>query len=454
MNPPGAKALPSFIRVRLSRWKHLQSVAGNTMWLLVDRIVRLGLGLYLNIRIARYLGPEQFGLLNYATAFVTLFIPVATLSLDSIVVRDLVREPQRKHETLGAVLALRIAAAVFTILLAVGLILLLRPDDGLVHWLVGVTAIGAIFQAFDTIDLWFQSQLQSRLTVWAKNSAFLLLTAVKLLMIKLGAPLIAFAWAASAELLAGAIGLIIAYQTQGNHLLCWRSSLQRIAGLLRNCWPLALSGFAAYLQAKSDQVLVGDLIGDAELGQYSVALRLVEVLGFIPMVIQSSVAPAVTRAKTQGDDRYYQLLLNIYRLMFALFVATAAPLFFFSAQLVALLFGSEYAAAGALLPLFSVRLFFTNFGVAKNLFIVNNGLFKYSLVMTVAGAVANLALNYLLIPRYASPGAIAAMGVSFLVNTFLIDLFYPQMRRNLRAMVKAIFTPWRLRLSAAARQSF
>lgn len=424
---------------------------GNTTWLLADRIVRLGLGLYLNIRLARYLGPQQFGLLNYATAFVTLFIPIATLSLDSLVIRDLVRNPQHKLETLGAVLALRLAAAISAVFLAFGLILLLRPNDSLVYWLIGITAAGMLFQTFDTIDLWFQSQLQSRLTVYAKNSAFLLLTVAKLVMIKMGAPLIAFAWASTAELFVGAVGLFIAYQSQGASLRQWRINPQRAARLLIECWPLALSGFAAYLQAKADQVLIGDLLGDAELGQYSVALRLVEVFGFIPIIIQSSVAPVVTRAKDQGDKRYYQVLLNIYRLMFVLFALIATPLFLFSTPLVTMLFGHEYLAAGRLLPLFSLRLLFTNFGVAKNLFVVNNGLFRYSLIATMIGAAVNLALNFLLIPSYGSPGAIVAMISSFLVSVFLIDLFYPEARRNLRMMVKAIFTPWKLRLSASVK---
>ena len=451
--PFSAKAVKQFIRDRIARWGPLRLIAGNTLWLFGDRILRLGLGLYLNIRIAQYLGPHQFGLLNYATAFTTLFLPIATLGFDSIVVRDLVRAPHDKDEILGTVLRLRLIGSVVAMALITGSILLVRPNDFLVHWLVGVTAIGTVFLSFDAIDLWFQSRLQSRLTVYAKNAAFLLIGSVKLLLIAFGASLITFAWAATAELLLGAIGMMIAYRTQGFRLLDWRMNLERTIGLLRGGWPLVLSGFASYLQSRSDQVLIGDLAGDAELGQYSVALRLVEVLGFIPMILYSSVAPTAARVKAEDETRYYRILLNFYRLMFLLFVLTAAPLLILSRQLIEILFGQEYAPAGLLLPLFSIRLFFTNFGVAKNLFIINDGLFKFSLIATCIGAFTNLGLNFMLIPGYSSKGAILAMSISYLLSTFLIDIFYSKARKNLYTMVMAILTPWKIQFSTVSESA-
>ena len=65
---------------------NLQKLIGNTGWLFADRILRLGVGLWVGIWTARYLGPEQFGLFNYSIAFVALFSVFATLGLDGIVV--------------------------------------------------------------------------------------------------------------------------------------------------------------------------------------------------------------------------------------------------------------------------------------------------------------------------------------------------------------------------------
>jgi O-antigen/teichoic acid export membrane protein len=132
--------------------------------------------------------------------------------------------------------------------------------------------------------------------------------------------------------------------------------------------------------------------------------------------------------------------------MFLLFVVTAIPIFLFSKKVVVLVYGEEYHAAGLLLSLFAIRLFFANMGVAKSLFITNENLFRYSLLTAVTGSVINVVLNYILIPKYASVGAIWSMIASFFVTIFFIDLFYADVRKNLKVMVKGILTPWKFKL--------
>lgn len=172
MNYILTKCIPSFIRIRLEGRTALQKILANTGWLFVDKILRMGVGLLVGVWVARYLGPEQFGLYNYALSFVALFSAFATLGLDGIVVRDIVRDPSYKNEILGTAFILKLLGGISTLILAVGAVSLLRPHDNLTRWLVGIIAAGTIFQAFDVIDFWFQSQVQSKYTVYAKNVAF------------------------------------------------------------------------------------------------------------------------------------------------------------------------------------------------------------------------------------------------------------------------------------------
>jgi len=446
VNESWTRYLPAFVRLRLEGRQTLQKVISNSGWLFADNILRLSVGLFINAWVARYLGPESFGRINYATAFVALFASFATLGLDSIVVRDIIRDPSCKLETLGSAFYLKLAGGVATLLMTFGSICLIRPAENITQWLVGIIAAGAIFQAFDTIGFWFQSQFHSKFTVYAKNSAFLFVAIFKVILIKIEAPLVAFAWAGLAEVAIGAIGLVITYRLVGNHISTWRANLTRSRKLLSDSWPLILSGVAIYIKARVDKVMLGEMVGDSEVGQYSVAMNLIEVFAFIPMVVQSSIAPAVTQAKIAGENQYYDCLLNLYRLMCLLFIVTAIPIFLFSTRMVVLVYGAEYHAAGVLLSLFAIRLFFANMGVAKSLFITNENLFRYSLLTAVSGSVINVALNYLLIPKYASVGAIWAMIVSFFITTFFIDIFYTDVRKNLKVMVEGILTPWKLRL--------
>lgn len=151
--------LPRSLRAKFAASPTLRQLVTNTGWLLADRVVRLGGGLVVGVWLARYLGPEQYGLYNYAIAFVSLFSSFATLGLDGIVVRDLVRHPDQRSETLGTTFGLKLLGGCLILGLSLGAVNLYRPQDTLSHWLVGITAVGALFQAFDTIDFWFQSQV-------------------------------------------------------------------------------------------------------------------------------------------------------------------------------------------------------------------------------------------------------------------------------------------------------
>jgi O-antigen/teichoic acid export membrane protein len=190
--------------------------------------------------------------------------------------------------------------------------------------------------------------------------------------------------------------------------------------------------------------MLGEMIGDAVVGQYSAAMRLIEFFGFIPMIVQSSVAPAITKAKAESEHIYHEKLLQIYRLMFILFILVSIPVALLASKIVVLLYGNDYQQAGILLSLFAIRLFFTNFSVARNLYITNENLFHYSLVTAILGSAINVGLNYLLIPRFAAVGSIWATIISFLFTTFILDYFFASTRKNLMLMLKAILTPWGL----------
>src|SRR5829696_232507 len=275
----------------------LHKILGNISWLLFERVLRMGVGFFVAVWIARYLGPEQFGLFSYAIAFVTLFSSIAMLGLDQIVVRDIVREKPNSDEILGTAFAMRLTAGVVVLLLTVGIVSLLRPGDELVHWLVAIIAAGMVFQPFDTIDVWFQSQVKSKYTVCAKSIAFLIASFIKIILVVVGAPLIAFAWVYLAEIFLGASGLVIAYQLYGHHLKKWRVHLARVWGLLSQGWPLIISGLAVIVYMRIDVVMLGELADSDAVGIYSVAVRLSEVWYFIPIAIVSSVLPSLIQAK-------------------------------------------------------------------------------------------------------------------------------------------------------------
>ncbi|MRR33747.1 flippase [bacterium] len=413
MNRAWARLLPAGVRSRLEGRMELQKIVGNTGWLFADKLFRMGMALVVGVWVARYLGPGQFGLLNFSGAFITLFSAVALLGLESIVVRDMVRNPAATAEILGTTCFLRLGAGVCSYAAALGAIFLLRPGETLTQVLVAIAGVMLLTQAFDTIDLWFQSQVQSKYVVWAKNSAFLVSALVKILLILLNASLVAFAWATLAEFVLGAIGLVVVYRMNGRTLWQWKVSMREARRLAGESLPMVVSGIIFMVYLRIDQVMLGQMAGDREVGIYAAAVRVAEIWYFIPTAIVSSVFPDIVRSREVSDEVFYGKLQRLYNLLAFLGYAVAIPVTFLASWVIELLFGSAYAAAGPMLAVLVWAGLFANLGVARNAFLLATNKPRVLLFAVSVGAVSNVLLNLILIPRYGGMGAAFASCVSY-----------------------------------------
>lgn len=418
----------------------LKKTVSNLGWLLVDRGVRMTGAVFINAWLTRYLGPEQNGVFNYALAFVGMFMPMATLGIDSIVIRDIVRDPSKKDLIIGSAFGLRMFGALNALIFSAIAIFIVRPDDTLTHMLVIITSAGLVFQSFDVIDQWFQSQVQSKFTVYAKNSAFFIIACVKIVLIVFSVDLIYFVAASSVEIVLGAIGLILMYKKNGNSIRQWNFRIDRAKELLTNSWPIIITDLAIFVQTRIDQVMLREMLGEREIGIYAAAQKIAEPLGFVPMIILSSVFPVIVRTKEWSDEEYGKRLTNLYRGMTILTIVLCLPISLMSGPIVHLLYGEEFIASSSILSILIWSRFYSNIGVARSIYTSTEGLFRHSMVCAVSGSLVNIVLNYLLIPRMGVFGCIVATHCSFIVTTFAIDAFNPKTKRNFRAMMTGIFT--------------
>jgi polysaccharide transporter, PST family len=425
----------------LSKFKSrsgLRAIIANTGWLFADRILRMGASLVVGVWVARYLGVQQYGLFNYALAFVSLFSPIFTLGLDDVVVRHIVRQSSNKEEILGTTFWLKLLGGVASVLVAVSTMFFLGEHETLKIWLVAILGMAGIFRATDTIELWFQSQVQSKYTVIAKNTAFLLNSAIKIALILTKAPLLAFAWVTLAEFAMSAIGLLIVYQVKGSSLWLWRWSFSAAKTLLKESLPLIFSGFAILIFMKIDQVMLGQMIGDREVGVYSAAVRVSEIWYFIPGAIVASVAPAIYAAKEKSESLYYQRIGQLLSLMTCISLAIALPMSFLSDKIIMVMFGSGYAEAGTILAVHIWTSLFVFMGLATSPWFIAEGLNHVSLGKTLFGAILNIILNLLLIPKYSGLGAAIATIISQAAAAFICNAFDSRTQKIFKIQVRSL----------------
>ncbi len=430
--------LPRILRQRLEGRERLQQVVANTGWLLVDKVLRMGLGLLVSVWLARYLGPGQFGLLNYASAFVAMFSALATLGLEGIVVRDVVKQPERAEEILGTAFCLRVLGAFLTILVTMGGIYLLRPREPLTHWLVAITAAGAVFQAFDIIDFWFQASIRSKYPVYARNAAYLLIALVKIALIIFKAPLmrlLGLAWrdGHGGRRASGSLpdGWTADQRVAGSHALAKR--------LLADSWPLIFSSTFVLITMLVDKIMLGELAGDVEVGLFSAASRLSEIWYFVPLMVGSSVMPVLIRERETSEHAYREQLQKVYNFMSLVSLGLALPITFLANPIIGFLYGPNYATAGHMLAVHIWSSVFVFHVSIRTRSLTIEGKQRFIAVMSFFTMLFNITFNLVLIPRYGGVGASYASLASWVLCVLLVPLLSRESAESVGMFLRSLY---------------
>lgn len=420
--------VPASLRRRIAHRPNLVKIVDNMGWLFFDKVLRMGVGLLVGVWVARYLGPEQFGLFSFASAFVGMFGAVAGLGLQSIVVRDIVRDPTCKEQTLGTAAVLQLLGGLLACSCVIGSIFWLRPEDTLAKSLVSILSSTMLFRFSDVALYWFESQVLSKYIVWVQNGCFLIFAAIKVGLILSQATLLAFAWATAAEALIVAVLIFLMLGLRGLKLQQLRFSLLRSKTLLSDSWPLLLSGMAIMVYMKIDQIMLGQMMGDDAVGIYSAAVRISEVWYFIPMTIVASVSPAILEAKKRDEAQYLQRLQRLYDMMVWLSVAIALPMTFLSTSVVVALFGPAYSESGPVLAIHIWTSVFVFLGVASGQWFVAENRQILGLQRTLLGLIINIILNYFFIPNFGLVGAAVATLCGQVTAAWLFDVLQSSTR--------------------------
>jgi len=429
----------------ISKLKELKNHQGfmkyfkNTSWLFAEKVLRMVVGLFVGIWVARYLGPEQFGLFSYAQSFVGLFSAIATLGLNGIVVRELVKFPEKEKELLGTAFILKVFGAVITLCI-LAIAINFTSNDNNTNILIFIIASAVIFQSFNIIDFYFQAKVMSKYVVFTNSFSLLLSSIVKIVLILNHASVMAFAWVVVFDSIILSFGYLYWYFRVKKEFLLFQIifDFKLAKSLLKDSWPLIFSSIVIAIYMKIDQVMIKEMLNNEAVGQYAAAVRLSEAWYFIPMVISSSLFPAIINAKKISEKLYYERLQKLYDLMVIVAVSIAIPITFLSDFIVDFLYGNKYNEAGSILMIHIWAGVFVFLGVVSSKWFIAENLQKYSFYRTLSGAVINILLNFILIPKFGVKGAAVATLISQVVASYVFNIFNQKLFITFQLQTNAI----------------
>lgn len=409
----------------------------NTGFLMIGKVGSLAIKMLVGFTVANYLGKEQNGIINYANSFVVIFFAIAALGLDQFIVRDLVNLPKKKGAILGTAISLKVIGALLIIPLCIIIYPFFSNSATPVNYVLIISFIG-FFQAFNVIEAYYQAQVKAKNIMLVNIIANIISALVKLLFVYLKLPIIWFIWALVIDAILLSIGYCSIYLSQHKTFSGWTYQSSTAKELLKKSWPLMFSAVLVVIYMKIDQLMIGRMLGEGALGIYSTVVPLSEAWYFVPVAIVSSVFPAIIHAKREDEARYLKRLQNLYDLMVIISLLIALTISLTSDMIYQLVYKPEYASGAQVLSIHVWAGIFVFLGSASGQYLINEGYTKIALLRTGLGAIVNIILNIVLIPKMGISGAAWATLAAYATATFVI-LFTKKTRAQGFMMLKSLF---------------
>jgi O-antigen/teichoic acid export membrane protein len=414
----------------------LEKYFKNTGMLFIGRVGSLLIKMVVGIMVANYLGRGQNGILNGGIVYIYLFSAIATLGLDQFIVKELHEFPNNRDRILGTSFRMKIFAGLCCIPL-IWLAYQIYPAKGTPYYYVLIFSLIGMVQAFTVIEAYFQSQVQSKYIMQVQIIGNIVSALIKLMLIYAHMPLIYFVYAYVFDFFLISAGDYFTYQRKDRSVFKWTYDRVLAQRLLTCSWPLIISGIMVALYMKIDVIMLQNIAGVKEAGAYATVASLSEAWNFVPVVIVTSLFPAILNARRDEPERYNKRIQDLYDLMVYLSVPVAMGITFAS-PLIYKLYKPEYAYAA---PVLSVHIWsgiFVFLGAASGQYLIAENFNKLTFIRTGFGAIVNIVLNLILIPKMGMMGAAIATLVAYASSTFFL-LLIPKVNDQGIKMLKSLF---------------
>lgn len=403
-----------------------------------EKIIQMAISLVVSLATARFLGPSNYGLINYAASFTAFAAPLCTLGINSLIVKELVDRPENEGEVLGTTIVLQAIASILSSATIIAIVSVIDRDEPVTILVVALCTVGVILQVATAYKYWFQRHLQSKFTAAATLVAYLLTSAYRVFLIITGAKVVWFALATSVDYLCVAILLIIFYKKCNGQGL--RFSWQYGKQLLSRSKHFILAGVMVTIYGQTDKLMLKQMLDVTETGFYATATAVNGMWCFILAALIDSMYPAVMEAHASGNETLFKRKnRQMYAVVFYVSMAAAVMFNIFADLVIYILYGTEYMPAAMPLRIVSWYTAFSYLGVARNAWIVTKNKQKHLIKIYIGAAVGNVILNFLLIPVWGANGAAVASLISQILTGMVLPFFIKDLRENAKLMLEGIF---------------
>ena len=408
----------------------------NAAWIIGCKIVQALLGIIISMLTARYLGPSNFGLINYSAAIVAFVTPITTLGLSHVMVQEVVCSPDAEGEIIGTSVTMSIVSGIACILGVVSFSIISNPNNPEAVLVCGLYSLLLFAKALELIQYWFQAKLMSKYTAVVSVVVYILISIYKVVLLFTKQSIYWFAVSNAIDHTIIGIALLFIYHCKSQNRLCF--SFARAKKLFAKSKYFIVASMMVTIFAQTDKIMLRFMMNDTATGIYSAASSCAGVTSFVFAAIIDSMRPTIIENKIKSYPTYEINICRLYSIIIYLALAQSMFMTLFAKPIVWVLYGDAYFNSAAPLRIIVWQSTFSYVGSVRNVWMLAEEKQQYLWIINLCGASVNIVLNVFFIRRWGVEGAAFASVITQIFTNFIMGLIIKNIRYNNWLIVKSL----------------
>ena len=398
----------------------------NVIWDMGGKVFQMLLTLIVGMLTARYLGPSNYGIIGETASYVSFFYVICQLGFNSTAVKEIMDDKEKEGQVVGTAIFFRLCTSLISTVAITCLLYVLKEGDKVIVWVAFLQSLSLLFQSFEMIHYWYQSRLETKVSVKIQSCAYILMAAYKVILLATGKSVEWFAFSTALETAVVAIALLFVYgRGDGKKLSV---SLTVGKEMLKRSYHFILSGLMVTIYSEMDKIMLGEMMSEEAVGFYTAATKVSTMWGFVLTALINSSRPVIISARSKSEELYVKQNKRLYAAVIWIGIAAGAAVSFLGKWIIYFMYGQEYLPATSSLQISAWYTMFAMLGSARGIWIVCENKAKYVKYYLGIGAVMNVVLNYLLIPSFGAGGAAAATLLTQIFTSVLAPAIFKETR--------------------------
>lgn len=412
-----------------------KQVFNNAKWIIICKIAQSLIQFVIGMLCARYLQPENYGLINYAASLVAFVTPIMKLGFDATLVRELVEDPHSEREIMGTSLLLNIFSSVVCVAGVTLFSFLVNMGDTVTIIVCFLYSLSLLFLAVEMIQYWFQYKLISKYSSLVMLCAYALVSVYKVFLLVTQKSVLWFAVSNAIDYGLIGITLVVLYMKWGSG---FSFSFKRAKSMLSSSKHYILAAAMLVIIQNTDHIMITNMVSKEENGFYSAAITCATAVQFVYLAIIDSFRPLILQNKKENSSEYELNVTRLYSITLYMAMAQCIVFTVFSRLIVTVLYGQGYANTIPILQILVWYFIFSVMGAVRNVWILAEEKQKYLWIINLSGAIFNIVLNSVLIPYFGACGAAFASFLTQFFANFILGFIIKDIRPNNKLVIKSL----------------